>query len=155
MPAGYLALCQSNPRICNLGRTGHPGSWRGDVAHLTPQRFRELVAVTGAVNRSMAQVEDRTQFGVSDIWTVGGRAGDCEDFALTKRAALLAKGWPRSSVLVALVYLRGAQHAVLVARTDQGDYVLDNLNSTVKPWRETAYSWNKIQGPSEFSWRSL
>lgn len=150
MPAGYLSFCQATPRLCNLG-----GRSRRGAVRLTPDRFQQLQAVTQGVNRSMRAVEDRVRFGVADRWTVGGGQGDCEDFAMTKRAMLIARGWSPSSVLVALVYFRGAQHAVLVARTDGGDYVLDNLNSAVKPWRGTPYSWAKIQDPSEFTWRSL
>jgi predicted transglutaminase-like cysteine proteinase len=153
MPAGYLALCQSSPRLCNLGKAGKT---RGpEIARLTPARFRELQDVTSAVNRSMQAVEDRARFGTADRWTVGGPVGDCEDFAITKRKLLMARGWPAASVLVAIVSLRGAQHAVLVARTDGGDFVLDNLNSSVTPWRNTSYVWQKIQGPDAFGWRAL
>jgi predicted transglutaminase-like cysteine proteinase len=153
MPAGYLALCQSSPRLCNFGKERKS---RGvEVARLTPARFRELQDVTASVNRSMRPVADRTRFHTPDRWTVGGAVGDCEDFAITKRKLLMAKGWPAAAVLVAIVTLRGAQHAVLVARTDGGDFVLDNLNSSVTPWRNTNYVWQKIQGPDEFGWRAL
>jgi predicted transglutaminase-like cysteine proteinase len=153
MPAGYLALCQTSPRLCNFGQARKR---RGlEVAPLTAARFRELQDVTTMVNRSMRAVEDRARFGIADRWTVGGGTGDCEDFAMTKRRLLMARGWPAAAVLVAIVSLRGAQHAVLVARTDGGDFVLDNLNSSVTPWRNTSYVWKKIQGPDAFGWRAL
>jgi predicted transglutaminase-like cysteine proteinase len=154
MPEGYLILCQSTPRVCNFGGS-HGKRTAANVAKMTPMRFAQLQSVTMQVNRRMRQVEDRTRFGVADRWTVGGGAGDCEDFAMTKRTMLMSEGWPSSAVLVALVTYHGEEHAVLVARTDAGDFVLDNLNSSVKPWRDTSYTWNKIQGPNEFGWRSL
>ena len=153
VPAGYLVLCQSWPRLCSFGRARKGHSLK--LARLTPARFDELRAVTLIVNRSMRAVEDRTRFGVADRWTVGGAVGDCEDFAITKRKLLLARGWPPAAVLVAIVSLHGSQHAVLVARTDGGDFVLDNFNSAVTPWRSTSYVWQKIQGPDSFSWRAL
>jgi predicted transglutaminase-like cysteine proteinase len=155
MPAGYLALCQATPRICNFEKSGRRRGDRAMVMRMNAARFRQLEAITQSVNRSMRSVEDRARFGVSDRWTVGGSAGDCEDFALTKRALLIARGWPAEAVLIALVVARGRSHAVLVARTDAGDYVLDNLTSVVKPWRTTPYSWQEIQAPDAFAWRAL
>jgi predicted transglutaminase-like cysteine proteinase len=34
---------------------------------------------------------------------------------------------------------------VLTVRTDEGDYILDNLNDTVKPWDTTGYRYLKRQ----------
>jgi len=155
MPAGYLVLCQATPRICNFEKSGKRRAHKAAVMRLNEARFRQLESVTQSVNRSMRSVEDRVRFGVSDRWTVGGPAGDCEDFALTKRALLIARGWPAEAVLVALVNARGRSHAVLVARTDAGDYVLDNLTSAVKPWRDTPYTWQEIQAPDAFAWLAL
>ena len=63
----------------------------------------------------------------------------------------------QSDVLMALVWLpSGEEHAVLVARTRQGDYVLDNLRSDVVPWTSTGYRWNKVQSPTNrWSWRTV
>jgi predicted transglutaminase-like cysteine proteinase len=154
MPTGYFNLCQSTPSACNFEGGGKRGA-KMILTRLTPERMRQLQDVTLAVNQSMHAVDDRTQYGETDHWTVGGREGDCEDFAMAKRMRLVANGWPKSSVLVAIVRNWGEQHAVLVARTDRGDFVLDNLTSAVRPWRETGYGWEKIQSPSDFSWRAL
>jgi len=34
---------------------------------------------------------------------------------------------------------------VLTVRTDKGDFILDNLNDTVKPWEATGYRYLKRQ----------
>ena len=41
-------------------------------------------------------------------------------------------------------------------RTDKGDYILDNLNDTVKPWTETGYRYLKRQASNHTGrWVSL
>ena len=74
-----------------------------------------------------------------------------------KRQRLLAEGFPSSATLIAIVRLSdGEQHAILVVRTDQGDYVLDNLNDAVVPWSQVSYRWEKIQSPFEtWTWHRL
>ena len=44
----------------------------------------------------------------------------------------------------------GEGHAVLTVRTDKGDYVLDNLTDTVKPWEETGYRYLKRQSTDPY-----
>lgn len=36
---------------------------------------------------------------------------------------------------------------MLVLRTEEGDFVLDNLNNRVKGWQETGYSFLRMQNP--------
>jgi predicted transglutaminase-like cysteine proteinase len=93
----------------------------------------KLVAVNGYVNARVRFVDDRVQFGVADRWmpaseTLARGRGDCEDFALAKRAMLRAAGVPDKDLyLVVLKDLtRRADHAVLVARADGRFLVLDN-----------------------------
>jgi predicted transglutaminase-like cysteine proteinase len=60
---------------------------------------------------------------------------------LMKRQALARLGWPPSALLVTVVRdRRGQGHAILTVRTDQGDLILDNLNSNVVSWRQPATS---------------
>ena len=59
----------------------------------------KLEAVNGYVNARVRFVDDRIQFGVADRWmpaseTLARGRGDCEDFALAKRAMLRAAGVP-------------------------------------------------------------
>jgi predicted transglutaminase-like cysteine proteinase len=77
-----------------------------------------------------------------DRWLPDAFAGDCEDFALTKRQRLIDLGWAPSQLLIAVVDDPGqGPQAVLIARTDQGDLVLDNLTDTVLPWQATGLTF--------------
>jgi predicted transglutaminase-like cysteine proteinase len=93
----------------------------------------KLEAVNGYVNARVRFVDDRIQFGVADRWqmpseTLSHGRGDCEDFAIAKRAMLRAAGVPeRDLYLVVLKDLsRRADHAVLVVRAASRFLVLDN-----------------------------
>ena len=95
--------------------------------------FARLEAVNSYVNARVRFVDDRVQFGVADRWqvpsdTLSRGRGDCEDFALAKRAMLRAAGVPdRDLYLVVLKDLsRRADHAVLVVRAAGRFLVLDN-----------------------------
>ena len=92
-----------------------------------------LEGVNSYVNARVRYVEDHTQFGVSDRWmtaseTLGRGRGDCEDFAIAKRAMLRAAGVADKDLyLVVLKDLtRRADHAVLVVRANGRFLVLDN-----------------------------
>ena len=93
----------------------------------------KLEAVNSYVNARVRFVDDRVQFGVADRWlapadTLSRGRGDCEDFALAKRAMLRAAGVSDKDLyLVVLKDLsRRADHAVLVVRAAGRFLVLDN-----------------------------
>jgi predicted transglutaminase-like cysteine proteinase len=70
----------------------------------------------------------------TDVWTVNATSGDCEEYALAKRAALIKAGFSPSSLRIAYVKTRsGEGHAVLIVRSNKGDLVLDNLTSAIRP----------------------
>jgi predicted transglutaminase-like cysteine proteinase len=57
----------------------------------------------------------------------------CKDYVLVKRRKLIEAGVPRESLLIAIVWTAQEQgHAVLIAHTDRGDFVLDNLMPNVQ-----------------------
>ena len=95
---------------------------------LTKARKAELAKVNREVNRAIRPQENPN--GVTaEEWLVAPRDGDCNDFAVTKRHELLARGWPSRSLLLAeAVVASGEHHLVLVVRTREDDVVLDNLN---------------------------
>jgi predicted transglutaminase-like cysteine proteinase len=46
-------------------------------------------------------------------------------------------------------------HAVLMIRTDRGDYILDNKTNAVLPWDQTGYVYVKREGQDSTAWTSL
>lgn len=115
---------------------------------LTDERWRQLRAVNRDINRSIRASTDRALYGVEEFWqrpllTAGaGARGDCEDYALEKRARLIALGWPAESLALAVaVAPRIGLHAVLLVQTDEGDFVLDNLYDQPRPLASLDYVW--------------
>lgn len=132
---------------------------------LTPALLSELNAVDRSINRAIIQTEDVRAYGQDDYWATpledglaaGGRArGDCEDYALEKRRALIARGLPAEALAIAVADTRFGPHAVLLINTDQGEYVLDSLTGKAMPWSKAGYRWVKRQAWGEpMSWVSI
>ena len=101
------------------------------------------------INRTTRQVADDRQYGGADTWALPtARGGDCEDFVLLKKKVLVSQGIPPETLLIATVLDRKrAPHAVLILRTDAGDFVLDNLRNQIKHWTETGYTFLRMQDP--------
>ncbi|MGH1352220.1 MAG: transglutaminase-like cysteine peptidase [Methyloligellaceae bacterium] len=143
-PLGHRELCNRHAFQCRsvAGRT----STRKGAVVLTGARWQQLKQVNRRINRQIIARSDRRTYNKLDFWSLSGRYGDCEDYALRKRQALLRQGWPSSALLLTTARdHRRRPHAVLVVKTHRGDYVLDNLNSSVKPWRSVPYQWLKQQ----------
>lgn len=121
-------MCQTTPVVCAGDRKPGAGPFALSSADLS-----DLARVNTQVNNAIASEYDR-----ADVWSPDAVAGDCEDFALAKRQRLIDLGWAPSQLLIAVVDdpSQGA-HAVLIARTDQGDLVLDNLTDEIMPWTDT------------------
>jgi predicted transglutaminase-like cysteine proteinase len=108
----------------------------------TPLRLSELDTINRAVNREIAPATDLEIYGQAEYWTIPTTRGDCEDYALLKRKRLMARGWPATALLMTVVRdEKGEGHAVLTARTLQGDFILDNKVDEVKVWHRTRYDF--------------
>ena len=135
-PIGYTQFCGQFPQECAVRGRGRTNM------SLTESRWRELDAINRSVNRAIKPLTDMEIYGVTEYWTLPATAGDCEDYALMKRKLLMERGWPASSLLMTVVRdERGEGHAVLTARTAQGDFVLDNKVDGVKIWFKTPYQF--------------
>lgn len=97
------------------------------------------------VNASVTYKTDAEQYGVPEYWEPAGRFGDCEDYALLKRAQLLAAGWPDDRLgLCVCIDETGTGHAVLYVDTDRGGFILDNRQDwPVKP-SDLPYTWGRM-----------
>jgi predicted transglutaminase-like cysteine proteinase len=61
---------------------------------------------------------------MTEEWLVGPKLGDCNDYAVTRRPWLLARGWPSGAVLLSeVVNSQGKHHLVVVIRSREGDFV--------------------------------
>ena len=115
---------------------------------LSPRRFAELQEVNSSVNRSIRYVPDE-----GEDWRLGVTAGDCEEYALAKQHALIARGWPPAALRLAKVRTRrGIAHAVLVAKTSKGDLVLDNRRARIVPLRKSGYTLIKLATANPAIW---
>ncbi|MEQ8405942.1 MAG: transglutaminase-like cysteine peptidase [Oceanicaulis sp.] len=149
-----------------------PGAAKADPAAASGSSAEGLVlddetlglieTVNTRVNRAMTWRSDRDLYALEEFWTTPlssglGREGDCEDFALEKRLALIEAGVPAERLALAQVYApRTGMHAVLVVRAESGDLVLDNESPWVLPWRQTGYRWIAVQsGPSLLDWSRI
>jgi predicted transglutaminase-like cysteine proteinase len=134
-PYGFVRFCEQNPQYCT--QRGSGGRFEA-----TPQSLSDLDEVNRLVNRSVEPATDSEIYGVSEYWTLPGKRGDCEDYALLKQKILIARGWPSSSLLLTVVRdEKGEGHAVLTARTSQGDFVLDNKSDDVRLWSRSSYQF--------------
>ncbi|PSO17614.1 transglutaminase-like cysteine peptidase [Bradyrhizobium sp. MOS002] len=90
-------------------------------------------------------------------WNDAATAGDCEDYAMTKRSRLLDLGYPSSALLLAVLSIPTQElHAVLIVESDQGDFVLDNLEDQIVRWEKLPYRWIKISTPADPQiWRKI
>jgi predicted transglutaminase-like cysteine proteinase len=145
-PIAYSRFCLQYADDCQVH---HMAFRRPHPAALTAARFRDLIEVNYDVNRAITPRADEGSV-VDERWRISPQAGACHDFAVTKRHELLARGWASRSLLLAEVVVPwGEHHLVLVVRTDQGDFVLDNLTADIKAWSSTPYHWVKIQSTGD------
>ncbi len=135
-PYGFVQFCDERPAECKAGLVDD------NRFAATPERLSELDEINRHVNRKIQPVTDLELYGVTEYWTIPVDKGDCEDYALLKRQMLIQRGWPVSSLLMTVVRdEKGEGHAVLTARTAQGDFILDNKVEEVKVWSKTPYEF--------------
>ena len=98
----------------------------------------KLSFVNASINRAIAYKKDSVVYGKLDYWAkpseiLEHRAGDCEDFAILKMAALLRAGIPAQSMSLVVLQdrKRGFFHAVLSVSTGSGVFILDSLSNVV------------------------
>lgn len=138
-PPAFIAFCRTWPAEC---ATSAEREIRAEGRALA-----RLAAVNLAVNRAIAPRPDAPG---TDVWRLGVAAGDCDDYALEKRHRLVALGLPASALRLAVARTpAGERHLVLVARTDRGDLVLDNLTDAILPVDRAALVFEMIQQPDK------
>lgn len=139
-PDGAVGLCETIDWACA------PGNGRAAGAAV----LAEAAAVNRAANAMIRPVTDLAQYGVAERWSLPSeRGGDCEDYAIYKKGALIGAGVSPDRLLLATTLdRRNKAHAVLVLRTEMGDFVLDNARDEVLPWDRTDYVFLRMQDPA-------
>ena len=139
-PIGARQFCDDWPEECR------PLDIATEPVPLTQTSWHELATVNDRFNSQVQPRTDADFYSRREYWTYPQGFGDCEDYALAKRRALIELGWPAAMLRLALVrQSNGDAHAVLVALTDLGDFVLDNLEPQVLGWDQTSYHFVKMQ----------
>ncbi|HYF53306.1 MAG TPA: transglutaminase-like cysteine peptidase [Salinarimonas sp.] len=149
--AAWSDWCRRVPGDCAVN-TAEPA-----LITLTPQAWRLIQSVNRTVNRKIEPMTDMEQLGVVDSWDLPTSGyGDCEDYQLLKRRLLVEAGLPRRALrMTVVVDEKGEGHAVLMARTDRGDLILDNKIDAVLAWHQTGYVYVKREGHNGTAWVSL
>jgi predicted transglutaminase-like cysteine proteinase len=156
-PKGYREMMK-------LPRYQHLSMWkvRPDGLANSSHLKWALAEVTEQVNRSAMYVADDPGKDVWGPWKLvnGFRVGDCDDYAVHKLQALVARGYPRGALRLAICQIGLSQvyHCVLLVYLDDGDAViLDNRTESL--WRKRQrgnYIWISEEWPGhDFWWRKL
>jgi predicted transglutaminase-like cysteine proteinase len=149
---GWKRYCEVRPTDCTVD-VSEPAT----VA-LTAKAWQTLQRINRKVNGIIEPMSDSDHWGVEDRWDLAeDGAGDCEDYQLLKRKLLVEAGFPRRALLMTVVIDEERQgHAVMMVRTDRGDFILDNKRNAILPWSQTGYTYVKREGSGAGSeWASL
>jgi predicted transglutaminase-like cysteine proteinase len=148
----HTRFCLKYPGDCRTNKI----LFRGGLIALNAERRAELARINTEVNRSI-KPERTNETVAEEKWLISPKAGDCNDYAVTKRHELLARGWPARALLLAEVITTwGEHHLVLVVRSREGDVVADSLNTHISNWTNTHYQWVRIQSPTNpMFWSTL
>jgi hypothetical protein len=86
-PAGFIRFCVNFPDQCATPKGG------STVVPLTTSTLQRLRAINRHINRAIWPEDDATHYGRPEFWTIPTDGmGDCDDYAVTKRAVLIAAG---------------------------------------------------------------
>ena len=139
-PFAHVVFCVKTPAECR--------ERRGDaIVAMTPRNRATLDGVNSAINNAIIPREDPARNGK---WEINPPAGDCNDYAVTKRNALLQAGMSTQAVRLAIAMTpEGIGHTVVIVRTTEGDMVLDNRNDEIKRWDRTDLAWLKVESSAD------
>lgn len=138
-PFAHVRFCVTSPSECAQGSGP-------DSVELSNAKLDLLRSINARVNNS---IEPFMPDGM-ETWRVNPDRGNCHDYAVTKRHELIRAGWPSSSLRLAIAYTsEGVGHLVVIARTTEGDLVLDNLNDRIVNWRKSGLRFVSVDGGGE------
>lgn len=141
-PTGARSLCKNYNWACTSSKR---------AATSSAPESAIVKKVNLQVNSSVREISDEQQYQRLEHWALPtSLGGDCEDFALFKKQELQSYGIDPKRLLLATVLDRNRNsHAVLVYRTNRGDFVLDNVTNKIRSWQDTGYIFLRMQDPTE------
>ena len=144
-PVGWVEFCSEYAPECETKAVE-----ARDVV-LSTKSWKDLLRINKWVNDTVKPVTDLEHWGVVERWNYPDDGyGDCEDYVLLKRRMLMQAGWPRQALLITVVRdKRGDGHAVLTAKTDKGEFILDNQQEDVQVWSDSGYRFVKRQSQND------
>jgi predicted transglutaminase-like cysteine proteinase len=147
----WIRFCEQLPEECAINAR------EPSLVSLNPDIWAAITSVNERVNAMILAVTDQDHWGVVDRWDFPDDGmGDCEDIQLLKRKLLIKAGLPRRAMRMTVVIDElGAGHAVMMIRTDHGDFILDNKRDAVLPWKQTGYVYLKREGTESEAWVML
>lgn len=143
-PPGWAEFCRNYKAACEA-KSAEPRK----IA-LSTEVWNKLVAINDWANAHIKPITDVRHFGRPNKWNYAedGR-GDCKDYVLVKQRMLQQSGLPREALLITVVLTPRTGHALLLVRTDKGDYVLDSLTSKIVLWRQAPYDFIMRQSQAD------
>jgi predicted transglutaminase-like cysteine proteinase len=143
-PLGFQLFCLQHPAQCRAaGRS---------MVSMNPQLMRTLENVNYSVNHTIIAQDGVAQ----EAWTVNPTYGNCHDYAMTKRSRLIQMGLPASALRIAYGKVGdGEGHAILVVRTDGGDFVLDNRTGRITTTHSTDVNILTMSGANPTDWHNV
>ena len=139
-PHGHMRYCAEDYNRCL------PYEQPYSVVRINAQVMQKMMDINLRVNRQILPREDMDIYGEPERWAIPTTEGDCEDYGLLKEDLLIQAGFPPSALSIAVVkQSNGDPHAVLIVRTNEGDYSLDNLTNEIVLIQDTPYELLKRQ----------
>jgi predicted transglutaminase-like cysteine proteinase len=130
-----VAACRSDQTVCSEAARRFLSIV--DLGQMREGRAR-LGWINRAVNMTIRPVSDWAQYGYADFWasplqTLGSGAGDCEDYAIVKYAALHELGILPDDLRLVIVQddKYGGGHAIVAVRYEQRWLILDNRTTAI------------------------
>ncbi len=131
-----LTQCRADMESC-------PQAARRFLAVIDKAQARDgeirIAEINRAINLSIRPVSDMEQYGVEELWAsplmaFSSGAGDCEDYAIAKYAALRELGFAADDVRLVVVHDRASHedHAVAAVRYQGRWLILDNRTLAVR-----------------------
>lgn len=143
-PLGFQIFCLQNANECKAST---------DITiNYNFRVMNKIKYVNQTVNREITPQNDVG----SDKWTLNASVGDCEEYVLAKRSKLAKSGIPYGALRIATATTKdGIGHAVLIVRTNKGDFILDNLTNAITTWDKVEHTLIAISGANPYKWTKI